>query len=637
MGCHHTTRIPRYGRDLAYLKPQAHVVVAAEGKEVFRLDLEGGRFLKPFELGGYDDGGGGGKGEVRSVECVGVADGSHGLLAFGTDVGTTEFWDPRSRNRVGVLAPPPSTNSPAYYYNGDDDALPALTAVEFSAGGLTLATGNSAGMVTLYDIRSPNPLLSKDQGYGFPIKALKFLHSSSGVRGAYESTSTPKVLSSDKRIIKIWDQESGKPWTSIEPSVDINDVCLVPDSGMIFTANEGREMHSFLIPALGPSPWWCAHLDTQIEQLADKHMNDPDAYVSANGGGSNEMVTYDNYKFLTKAELRNLNLDHLIGGAAAAAAAVASKDGTGSKKPTAGNLVRPYMHGYFVDQRLYDEARLIADPFEWERERKRIVSEKIDKQRESRIRTSGKVAASVKINKRLAERLVSLEDRLARAKKREEEEEREGGEKEEKEEKEEAEARQPSGGILRDNRFNRLFQNPDFAVDETSLEFQQLNPSTKPTTATTTITTTKDELGSDSESSNSDDDDDGDEEEENRSKRPPQKKKLPEMRISTSTYKKSGHDRPSSSTSHSRRPNREKSFGDRALLASSPHSSRVRKGTRNGGRGVTGEKQVTFFPTAAGKARKDTGGRGGEGSRGRPAKERRSASGNVFRREGLGK
>ncbi|RPB09423.1 WD40 repeat-like protein [Morchella conica CCBAS932] len=641
MGCHHTTRIPRYGRDLAYLKPFAHVIVPAEGKEVFRLDLEGGRFLKPFELGGYDDI----DATVNSVECVGVADGSHGLMAFGTDLGTTEFWDPRSRNRIGVLSPPPKTS----IYNNvlGEAATPGVTAVEFASNGLTLATGNAAGIVTLYDLRSPTPLLSKDQGYGFPIQNLAFLHSStnraSGLENAYESTSTPKVLSSCKRIIKIWDATNGKPWTSIEPSVDLNDVCVVPNSGMILTANEGREMHSFLIPALGPSPWWCAHLDTQIEQLADRFINDPDAYVT--GAAPNETVTYDNYKFLTKAELTNLNLDHLLGG----------------NTQKGGSLIRPYMHGYFIDQRLYDEARLIADPFEWERERTRMVKDKIDKERESRIRSTGK-GPKVKINKRLAERLATLEQKLERTRKRE----GAGSDDEEAADQEAAAAPRDEKKVLKDDRFNKLFQNPDFEVDENTLEFQQLNPSTKPRGRTAAEEEDDSDaaaprpkglnLDSDSSSSESDSEPDSDDGKQHnqksaRSKKAHQKKAAkaePEMRISTSSYKKSGHDtRGYPSSGVQKRLNKERSFGARAASGEGA-GGRVKRG---GPAQIMGDREISFFASGSkrGGAEGGRGGRGGRGggrggrggrggaSGGRDPKERRSASGNAFRRDGVAK
>lgn len=603
MGCHYTARIPKYGRALAYLKPQAHAIVAAEGNEVFRLDLEAGRFLKPFELGGFEGPGG----IVKSAESIGVADGSHGLLAFGTNAGTTEFWDPRSRNRVGILAAP--TNGGHVFDTLGDKQTPSITAAHFHRNGLTFATGNEAGIVTLYDLRSPTPVLTKDQGYGFPIQTLDFIQT--------QTSSEEKILSADKRIIKIWDPTNGTPWTSIEPSVDLNHVCHIPSTGMILTANEGQQMHSFLIPALGPSPWWCSHLDTQIEQLADRSINDPDAYASA----AADAATYDNYKFLTKPEMRQLNLDSLL------------STGKGS------GVVRPYMHGYFVDQRLYDEARLIADPFEWERTKQKLVSEKIDKDRESRIRTSARdKAAKVKINKRLAERLEALETKLNRKSKKAGEEE------------EEAEPAAPMEKIsaFQDPRFAGLFTKPEFVVDETSREFQLLNPSTRPTNAPNDSHSTERKRGktaveeeeeSDSQKgSDSEDSEDSSEDEDAAPKKAAPKKKEPEMRISSSAYRKSGHDtRGFAPVSQNQKiaARKEKTFGARVTKVSERAPREPRGGF--GGSGL-GDKEVTFVPTRRERPQSKrpddeeaAPGAGDMGDKGRKWKDRRSASGNVFR------
>ena len=46
---------------------------------------------------------------------------------------------------------------------------------------------------------------------------------------------------------------------------------------------------------------------------------------------SGPFSVYDDYKFITRAELENIGLSHLIGS----------------------NLLRGYMHGYFIDARLY--------------------------------------------------------------------------------------------------------------------------------------------------------------------------------------------------------------------------------------------------------------------------------------------
>jgi ribosome biogenesis protein ENP2 len=58
----------------------------------------------------------------------------------------------------------------------------------------------------------------------------------------------------------------GTPWTSVEPAVDINSVAWCKDSGMLLTANEGRQQHAFFIPQLGPAPKWCSFLDNLVER-----------------------------------------------------------------------------------------------------------------------------------------------------------------------------------------------------------------------------------------------------------------------------------------------------------------------------------------------------------------------------------
>merc|ERR1711939_901129 len=156
-----------------------------------------------------------------------------------------EFWDPRSKARIGILA-------------GQEGEV---TALDFSRSGESLALGTSNGLVQLFDLRKPVPLLRKDQGYGYPIKTLMHMTTSSQEK---------KILSADKRIIKLWDEADGKAWTSVEPAVDINSVAWCKDSGMLLTANEGQQQHAFFIPQLGPAPKWCAFLDN-IATQATQH------------------------------------------------------------------------------------------------------------------------------------------------------------------------------------------------------------------------------------------------------------------------------------------------------------------------------------------------------------------------------
>ena len=590
LGCHHTTRLPRYGRDLKYDKRSAEALVPAVGinengnGEVFRLNLEVGRYMRGYEVdvGGDDltsSGGGALQGGIRtgSVNSAATAEESHGLLAFGTSLGTVEFWDSRSRGRVGILQSP-RQSSPI-------EGRQEISALEFDRSGLGIATGSSTGLIHLYDLRSPAPLLKKDQGYGYPIQALIYLTSSTSTRA---QTAEPKILSADKRIIKLWDQRDGSPWTSVEPAVDINSVAWCKDSGMILTANEGRQQHSFLIPQLGPAPKWCSFLDNLVEEMAEDP-NDPNAYVSQRAGD-----VYDNYKFLTMQQLQSLNLSHLVGTT---------------------SLLRPYMHGYFVAQRLYEEAKLIADPFVWEEERNKRVKDKIETERESRIRGNKKVTA--KVNKKLAEKIMERAEREERRQAKKLLEKRGDDYLIEDTTATAGVEGKASASLLEDPRFSKLFQDEAFAIDERSREFQSLNPSTKEGPERThadesKLTAVEEETLAEIPESDSD--------ESSEEEAAPKAKGS--GRVSSVSYKRSGHrpQQPQMRVTSSKKPQqaRDRSFGSRAQQS---RPSKTDAST------VVGEREITFAPERKKKAQKvET-----TGAEQRRDKGRRSASGNVFR------
>ena len=514
-----------------------------------------------------------------SVNTAAIAEESHNMLAFGTSLGRVEFWDPRSRARIGLLQSPSHMDM--------IDGRQEVTAIEFDRSGLGLAVGSSAGLIHLYDLRSPSPLLKKDQGYGYPIQNIIYLSSSISSRSQILN---PRILSADKRIIKIWDPQDGSPWTSIEPAVDLNSVAWCKDSGMLLTANEGRQQHSFFIPQLGPAPKWCSFLDNLVEEMAEDP-DDPNAFQSQKAG-----EVYDNYKFLTMQQLETLTLSHLVGTT---------------------NLLRPYMHGYFVAQRLYEEAKMIADPFVWEEQRSKRVKEKIDAERESRIRGNKKITA--KVNKRLAEKMMERQEREERRQAKKVLEN--GGDEPQAEKAEPAPDKQEKpSNLLADPRFAKLFQDEDFAIDERSREFQMLNPSTKPAPLEPPdgnerkLTAVEEEAldevpGSESDGSSS-------EEEEL-----PAPKAKASGRVSSTSYKRSRHrpQQPQMHISSTKKPQqaRDRSFGSRVERSKTPKVK-----TSSG----VGEREITFAPEKKGKVQKVE-----KVERRRDDKGRRSASGNVFR------
>ena len=162
---------------------------------------------------------------------------------------------------------------------------------------------------------------------------------------------------------------------------------------------------------------------------------------------------------LTFPYVSSLGLDHLVGTPA----------------------LKPYMHGYFISLKLYDAARVIANPYVYEEHRAKMVQQKLDKLVEGRIRTR-KDQVKVKVNKSLAEKIAREEERAKRREERKRKKDVEDGDDTANAmdidvDVDEAPAVKQKPSLLSDARFAALFEDPEFEVDEESREFALLNPS----------------------------------------------------------------------------------------------------------------------------------------------------------------
>ncbi|KAJ7096725.1 NUC153 and WD40 repeat-containing nucleolar rRNA processing-related protein [Mycena belliarum] len=427
-GFHYRTRIPRFGRAIAYHFPSCDALVSAAGNEIYRLNLDQGRFMTPLVLQGDE--------EIPGVNSIDVNP-AHQLLAFGLEAsGTAQFWDPRSRSCVGILRLPRSRLMPPGA--GSDEPL-SVTAISSRVDGLSYALGTSTGHTLLYDIRAGQPFAMKDQGYGLPVRNVSWIEGGSRMAG------DGMVMSADRKVIKIWDRNSPSTnFAAITPAADLNHVHHVPASGLIMTANEGIQMATYYIPQLGPAPRWASFLENITEEMEDQTTRS----------------VYEDYKFVERSELKTLGLDHLVG------------------TPT----LKPYMHGYFLSLKLYDAARIIANPFAYTEYREKVVRERMEKLAETRIRARKDGSAGVKVNKALAEKILRdqereakrLEKRKKRAAAREGEPVDGDAEMADVDADVETDTR-PS--LLTDPRFAKVFEDPAFTVDEASREYALLNPS----------------------------------------------------------------------------------------------------------------------------------------------------------------
>jgi ribosome biogenesis protein ENP2 len=87
-GKHHCTRIPHFGRAMAYQPEMCELLLAGAGEEIFRLSLERGSFLTPL------------RGGCSGINVLGVHP-SHGMVVAGTARHVTQTTPRRTRARVG--------------------------------------------------------------------------------------------------------------------------------------------------------------------------------------------------------------------------------------------------------------------------------------------------------------------------------------------------------------------------------------------------------------------------------------------------------------------------------------------------------------------------------------------------------
>lgn len=139
--------------------------------------------------------------------------------------------------------------------------------------------------------------------------------------------------------------------------------------------------------------------------------------------------------------------------------------------------LKPYMHGYFISLKLYDTARVIANPFAYAEYREKMVREKMEKMAETRIRTKKDV--QVKVNKALAEKIIreAERDKKKADKKKKKQKEADEGEGGMDVDHEEDHGRLPRKNLLSDPRFKAVFEDPEYVIDVHSREYALLNPS----------------------------------------------------------------------------------------------------------------------------------------------------------------
>ena len=212
-----------------------------------------------------------------------------------------------------------------------------------------MSVGNTNGKVNVYDLCSPKPLYTINHSYRLPIKKIKFHEHSQN------------IITVDKKLAKFSNMKTGKAFTNIETKNDINDFETYGDSGMFFFACESAKMEIYFVPGIGHAPKWSSFLENITEELEE----------------TKNYSAYEDYKFLSLDDLEQMGATSLIGT----------------------NFVKPYMHGFFMDWKLYKKLKSVTDPFAYDKyleERKqekfkKMFGERIVLNRNNKVRVNSKL------------------------------------------------------------------------------------------------------------------------------------------------------------------------------------------------------------------------------------------------------
>jgi len=125
-GSHYSLRIPRMGRDMAYDCWSCDLLCAASSPDLYRINLEQGRFLASLSS------------QSPAINVV-TRSKVHGLVACGGEDGAVECFDMRKRSSVGRI------NIPAV---SSEDYDQEVTSLQFDEDqGYLMAVGSSTGKV----------------------------------------------------------------------------------------------------------------------------------------------------------------------------------------------------------------------------------------------------------------------------------------------------------------------------------------------------------------------------------------------------------------------------------------------------------------------------------------------------------
>eukprot|EP00375_Theileria_parva_P001212 XP_763883.1 hypothetical protein [Theileria parva strain Muguga] len=294
-----------------------------------------------------------------------------------------------------------------------------VTCCGYSVNGLKVVVGTEFGGVKLFDIRNSKPLWEYNSISKLTIKSLQFINSINHY--SVEIGENALIGFCDSRSVRVHSMDTGAFVASIEglnekqTFTNINGFSFYPDTGICFIVGDQTRVGTYFIPHIGPAPTWCTFLENITEE-----MEVPNA---TNTGVIPKQQIYDEFVFVTKEQLDELSASDLIGT----------------------NLVKDYMHGFFIQSKLYHKLKSVNE-FDYEEYRSKKLQERIESKRQMRVPIRQK---PVKVNQEFAQKLLN-KSQISQTKMS----------------KKEREMAMMAKSALEDERFAKIFTDENFTIEQ---------------------------------------------------------------------------------------------------------------------------------------------------------------------------
>jgi len=316
------TRTPKASRCMAYDAETATLFIAGSSNEIWRLNLEEGLWLPPLVST-----------NLMAVSCLVVSPVAPILFAAGEGK-VVEAWNIRpSYDEDGAEEHPagPIAVLNAWRESDDESNGIEITSSCISSNGLELVLGYSNGNVRVFNVTSKeNCDLEYDLRNGLAVKSLSIVersHDAEIDRIQHSLHHKDSIIATDEKSMKVirkTDHNGGSLLACIDSIPLINHSSLFPQSGMILVATDNARIDMYYTPVIGSAP-----------SFADNVFS-----LGAEAENEEFHSFFEDYKFVTRRHLQDVGADHLIGT----------------------DFVRPHMHGFFIEYKIYDEYHKSSKP-----------------------------------------------------------------------------------------------------------------------------------------------------------------------------------------------------------------------------------------------------------------------------------